>query len=103
MPCRTAALIVQATTLHAEVAALFAQSRALIDCGRQRRHRSPLRVIRGGSDAGRGDAALVVSTITETRMCVPCIARHTGVPAEQVNGLLMMITKTFRLRIGPHR
>ena len=101
MPCRTAGLIVQATTLHAEVAAVCAQSRALIERGRERRRFSAyprLRPISGGSDA-----ALVVMTITDATVCLPCIARNTGIPVEQVNGLLRTITRTLRLRIGPHR
>ena len=42
-------------------------------------------------------------TITDVTMCLSCIARKTGVPVEQVNGLLRTITRTLRLRIGPHR
>ena len=100
---RTARLIGQAVTLHADLAMALARSRSLIDHVRQRRRTSPFRVIRGGSDAGRGDAGLVVSTIADTKMCVPCIARHTGIPVEQIDALLRTVARTLRLMIGPHR
>ena len=49
------------------------------------------------------DPGLGFITITDVTMCLSCIARKTGVPVEQVNGLLRTITRTLRLRIGPHR
>jgi len=98
MPYRTAALIAHAATLHADLAALCVESRALIEHVYARRRASPFRVIRGGSDI-----ALVTSTITDANLCLACIARKTGVPVGQVNSLLLVIARTIRLRIGPHR
>ena len=57
-----------------------------------------LRPICGGSDA-----ALVTSIIRDASLCLHCIAKKSGVPVEQVNGLLLIVSRTFRLRIGPHR
>jgi hypothetical protein len=98
---RAAALIEHATTLHADLTEVFAESRALIALGRERRLTSTyprLRVIRGGSDV-----ALVTETIAEARLCLHCIATMAGVSINQVDDALKTIAGTLRLRIGPHR
>jgi len=97
----TAILITRAATLRDDLSAICATSRSLIARGRERRFTAfyaRLRPICGGSDA-----ALVTATIQNARLCLDCIARKTGVPLEQINGLLIAIGRTVRLTIGPHR
>ena len=49
------------------------------------------------------DIALITSIITDANLCLPCIARKTGVSVGQVNSVLLIIARAIRLRIGPHR
>jgi len=98
---KAAALIDQATVLHADLAHVLARSRPLIALGRERRLSSVyprLRLIRGGSDAGP-----VAEMITSTKRCLHGIATTTGMGIDQVDAALVTITRTLRLRIGPHR
>jgi hypothetical protein len=99
----TAALIARSNKLHDDLAAVWATSTALIDAGRRRRQTSDDprdRPLRGGSGA---DAGLITRVILGARLCPSCIARKTGVPADQVNSLLRTIAGSLRLRVGPHR
>ena len=50
-----------------------------------------------------GDATIVITTIIDGALCLPCIARKTGISAEETNQLLTVIAKTFRLAVGPRR
>jgi len=59
---------------------------------------SRLRPIGGGSDV-----ALVTQTITDAFLCVQCIARKTGLPAVEVDGVLKTMARTVRLGIGTRR
>src|SRR5260370_22790550 len=98
---KAAALIDQATVLHADLAHVLARSRTLIALGRERRLSlvyPRLRLIRGGSDAGP-----VAEMITSAKLCLHCIATTTGIGIDQVDAALLTITRTLRLRIGPHR
>jgi len=91
----TPLLLISAATLRTEVAGAVTVSRALIERGRQRRLSSTygrLRPIGGGSDAG--DVALA---ITDASLCLPCIAKKTGVPEHETEALLMSIATTLKL------
>ena len=59
---------------------------------------SRLRPIGGGSDV-----ALVTQTITGVFLCAQCIARKTGLPPVEVDGVLKTIARTLRLGIGTRR
>ena len=99
----TVALIARAATLHRDLTATWATSTTLINAGRCRRRRShdPRdRPIRGGSGS---DALLITPLIADARLCVACIAKKSGVPANQIDSLLRTIARTLRLSIGPHR
>jgi len=81
--------------------ALCDESRALVQRGRDRRFTSTysrLRPIGGGSDV-----ALVTQTITGVFLCAQCIARKTGLPPVEVDGVLKTIARTLRLGIGTRR
>jgi hypothetical protein len=94
-------LLDRSAVLRRELADVIGHSRALLAAGRERRLTSTyerLRPIRGGSDA-----ALIAALIADARLCLPCIARKTGVPAEQADGLLTTFAKTLRLKRGPNR
>src|SRR5262249_11454080 len=52
----------------------------------------------GGSDAG-----LIAEMIVNAKLCLPCIARKTGVPVAEANATLTKIAASLRLRVGPHR
>ena len=104
-PTGTLSLVARAATLHAELMTLCDESRALIQRGRDRRFTSTyslLRAICGGSD-GSGDVRLVTETIAGAFLCVHCIARKTGLPPAEVDGLLKTIARTLRLGIGTRR
>jgi hypothetical protein len=94
-------LTARSAALHDELATVIARSRALLSLGHERRLSSVyprLRLIRGGSDAG-----LVAVMIADAKLCLHCIATTTGLPLDQVDASLVTITRTLRLRIGPHR
>ena len=108
---RTAELIARASTLHADLAALCAESRTLIERTGQRWRTSLLRVIRGGSDAApdaeftrvsmpsmpAGDLGLITTVIAGAALCVDCITRRTGIPAAEVSAALPTIGSAFQV------
>jgi len=97
---RTAHLIAQAATLHADLAGVWATSSVLIERGRDRRFSSifpRLRRIQGGSAS---DLALIAAAITGPPMCLECIKKKTGVPALQVETALTTISRRVKLVIG---
>src|SRR5262245_36359167 len=97
----TAALIERSRTLCADLGAVGAESRALIDHGRARRLTAVyprLRVIRGGSDA-----ALLTEVLVDTRLCMSCIMAKTSLTGGQVDATLKAIAQIVRVSIGPHR
>jgi hypothetical protein len=48
-------------------------------------------------------AALVANIIRGAELCLHCVARKSSVSPEQANGLLLIVGRTLRLRIRPHR
>jgi hypothetical protein len=97
----TPSLLARAATLHTEFARACAVSRDLIARGRDRRLSSTysgLRPIAGGSDAG-----LVALAITGAALCLPCVAKKTGVPAADAEAMLLRIASTLELTAGPGR
>ena len=96
---RTAELIARARAVHVEIVATWATSCALLERARERQLCSrSRRLIRGGSDV-----AMVTEAITDAQLCVHCIARRTGVPAEEINSLVTTLAGTIRIWIGPQR
>lgn len=94
-------LLMRAASLRAGLAGTRAVSRRLIARGRERRLTSTyplLRPIGGGSDA-----ALVAVAITGASLCLPCIAKKTGVPEAEADTLLLRIATTLRLGAGAGR
>ncbi len=49
---------------------------------------------------GGSDVALVSGMIMETAICLPCIAKKSGAPTEQVNVLLRSIAANLRLAVA---
>jgi len=91
--------------LGANLVTVCAESRALIERGRDRRFTSTyslLRAIRGGSDS-TADVGLVTETIAGVFLCVQCIARKTGLQPVAVNDHLRAIARFVRLTIGTRR
>jgi hypothetical protein len=96
---RTTELIARAHAVQIEIVVAWATSCTLLEHARERQlSERTRRLIRGGSDV-----AVVAEAITDARLCVHCIARKTGVPAEEVNGLVTTLAGTIRIWIGPHR
>jgi len=93
----TPSLMLKAANLHRDFAAVVERSLDLLWLGRQRRSAADfrLRQIAGGSDV-----ALVTGTITDAALCLPCIAKKSGVPTEEVNALLRAIARNLRLAVG---
>jgi hypothetical protein len=50
--------------------------------------------------AGGSDVALVTVMITDTALCLPCIAKKSSVPTEKVNDLLLSVARNLRLAVG---
>ena len=88
--------IARSATLIAETAVVIERSRALY----RRAHVVTGRALpmRGGSDA-----ALVVSLLRDAQLCLVCISKKAVVPYAQANALLLLVARTLRLQIGPHR
>ena len=101
MPYRTTALIARASTLHAELATICVESRALIERGRARRLSLTYPLLR--QIAGGSDAPLILTVITGALLCVECIAKKTGIPATEVDAALRTVARTLRLTMGPRR
>jgi len=104
-PTDTPVLLARASMLHADLVVLCAESRELLQRGRDRRFSSTysrLRPIRGASDSSV-DVGLVTEAIAGAFLCVQCIARKTGLPPVEVDGALKTIARTLRLGIGSRR
>jgi hypothetical protein len=94
----TPSLLAQATTLRADLAAVIERSRDLLWWSRQRRRGgAPLgRPIRGATDHV-DDAAVVLTTIPASALCLDCITNKSGVPAARVEAILTTIAGTLTL------
>ena len=102
---RAASLCADSVALGADLVEVCAESRVLIQRGRDRRFTSTyslLRAIHGGSDSS-ADVGLVTETIAGAFLCVQCIARKTGLQPVAVNDHLRAIARFVRLTIGTRR
>lgn len=87
-------LLERAAALWGEVAALIDDSRTLIrEIYEQQGGRSKLRSISGGSADGLVSDVLV----SGAALCVPCIARRSSVPVDEVESILAAIGKTIQV------
>ena len=93
----TQSRMLKAANLHRDFAEAVERSLDLLWLGRQRRSVPDFRLrhIAGGSDV-----ALVTGMITDASMCLPCIAKKSGAPTEQINALLRLIAANLRLAVA---
>ena len=94
----TPSLLARAATLRADLAAVVERSRDLLWWSRQRG--------RGGATLGRPiggasdhveDAAVVLTMILASALCLDCITKKSGVPADRVEAILTTIAGTLTL------
>jgi len=100
---QAAALIQQSQTLHAELATVFAESRALIAHARERQltsTHSGFRSIGGGSD---DPIDLVEAVLKGSPVFGTCVAAKTDLPAYSVDIALKVLVRVgaVQLEIGP--
>src|SRR6266542_3585041 len=94
----TPSLLAQAATLCADLGAVIEQTRDLLWSSRQRRRGSaPLRRPISGAADHVEDAAVVLTMILASPLCLDCITRKSGVPAQRVEAILTTITGTLTL------
>jgi len=100
---QAAALIQQSQTLHAELATVFAESRALVAHAHERQLTSTYPGLRQISGSSGDPIDLVEAILNVSPVCGTCVAAKTDLPAYSVDIALKVLVRVgaIQLEVGP--